>query len=107
TCSAPTYRCPRRSASAIAREVYWCCLSCRLRSARADGPYHCFGIGGAVNTSTSLAAAMTSTTAIEEGVALSRHTTIGTGGPARFFARPGTLAELVELLAWARGEDVA
>jgi len=50
---------------------------------------------------------MTSTAAIEAGVALSRHTTIGTGGPARFFARPGSLAELVELLAWARGEDVA
>ena len=37
-------------------------------------------------------------------MALSRHTTLGTGGPARFFARPGTLAELDELLAWARGE---
>jgi UDP-N-acetylmuramate dehydrogenase len=45
--------------------------------------------------------------AIEEGVALSRHTTIGTGGPARFFARPSTLDALVELLAWARDENVA
>jgi UDP-N-acetylmuramate dehydrogenase len=45
--------------------------------------------------------------AIEEGVALSRHTTIGTGGPARFFARPATVAELVELLGWARAEGVA
>ena len=44
---------------------------------------------------------------IDEGVALSRHTTIGTGGPARFFARPGTLAELQELLAWAHGEGHA
>jgi UDP-N-acetylmuramate dehydrogenase len=45
---------------------------------------------------------MTSTAAIEEGVLLSRHTTIGTGGPARFFARPRALGELQELLAWAR-----
>jgi UDP-N-acetylenolpyruvoylglucosamine reductase len=44
---------------------------------------------------------------IEEGVPLSRHTTLGTGGPARFFARPETLAELTELLAWARDEGVA
>jgi UDP-N-acetylmuramate dehydrogenase len=50
---------------------------------------------------------MALTAAIEEGVALSRHTTLGTGGPARFFARPATLAELAELLAWARGEGVA
>ena len=50
---------------------------------------------------------MALTAAIEEGVALSRHTTLGTGGPARFFARPGALAELSELLAWARGEGVA
>jgi UDP-N-acetylmuramate dehydrogenase len=44
--------------------------------------------------------------AIEEGVELSRHTTLGTGGPARFFARPGSVAELEELLAWAREERV-
>jgi UDP-N-acetylmuramate dehydrogenase len=44
---------------------------------------------------------------IEEGVALSRHTTLGTGGPARFFARPGSLAELEELLAWARSKGVS
>ena len=37
----------------------------------------------------------------EEGVALARLTTIGTGGPARAFARPSTLAELEEVLAWA------
>ena len=36
---------------------------------------------------------------VEEGVALSRLTTIGTGGPARAFARPETLAELEEALA--------
>jgi UDP-N-acetylmuramate dehydrogenase len=50
---------------------------------------------------------MTFTAAIEEGVALSRHTTIGTGGPARYFARPGTLAELVELLGWAQAAGIA
>jgi UDP-N-acetylmuramate dehydrogenase len=38
---------------------------------------------------------------IEEGVALSRFTTLGAGGPARAFARPGSLAELQEVLAWA------
>jgi UDP-N-acetylenolpyruvoylglucosamine reductase len=38
---------------------------------------------------------------IEEGVALSRFTTVGTGGPARAFARPETLGELEEALAWA------
>jgi UDP-N-acetylmuramate dehydrogenase len=44
--------------------------------------------------------------AIEEGVALSRHTTLGTGGPARYFARPRSLAELEQLLVWAGGEGV-
>jgi UDP-N-acetylmuramate dehydrogenase len=39
---------------------------------------------------------------IEEGVALSRFTTIGVGGPARAFARPRTVEELREALAWAR-----
>jgi len=38
---------------------------------------------------------------LDENVALSRFTTLGTGGPARAFARPETLAELEELLAWA------
>ena len=37
----------------------------------------------------------------EEGVSLSRLTTIGTGGPARAFARPSTLAELEAVLGWA------
>jgi UDP-N-acetylmuramate dehydrogenase len=37
----------------------------------------------------------------EEGVALSRFTTIGIGGPARAFARPRTLAELEQGVAWA------
>lgn len=39
---------------------------------------------------------------IEEGVALARYTTIGTGGPARALALPRTPAELREALAWAR-----
>ncbi len=46
---------------------------------------------------------------IEEQVALSRFTTLGTGGPARWFARPQTIAELEDALGWAaeRGTDVA
>jgi len=39
---------------------------------------------------------------IEEGVPLSRFTTIGTGGPARAFARPETLEELRAALRWAK-----
>jgi len=39
---------------------------------------------------------------VEEQVPLSRFTTLGTGGPARFFARPSTVEELEALLAWAR-----
>jgi UDP-N-acetylenolpyruvoylglucosamine reductase len=39
---------------------------------------------------------------IEEGIALSRFTTLGTGGPARAFARPHTLAELQDALRFAR-----
>jgi len=38
---------------------------------------------------------------IEEGVSLSRLTTIGTGGPARALARPETIAELEKALSWA------
>src|SRR5262245_32378747 len=38
---------------------------------------------------------------IEEGVELRRLTTIGTGGPARAFARPDTVEELQEVLRWA------
>jgi UDP-N-acetylmuramate dehydrogenase len=39
---------------------------------------------------------------IEEGVVLSRFTTLGTGGPARAFARPESDGEAEELLRWAR-----
>jgi UDP-N-acetylenolpyruvoylglucosamine reductase len=38
---------------------------------------------------------------LDEGVALSRFTTLGTGGPVRAFTRPETLEELEEALAWA------
>jgi UDP-N-acetylenolpyruvoylglucosamine reductase len=43
---------------------------------------------------------------VEEGVALSRFTTVGTGGPARAFAKPETLGELEEALAWAGERDL-
>jgi UDP-N-acetylenolpyruvoylglucosamine reductase len=41
----------------------------------------------------------------ERDVPLSRFTTLGTGGPSRWFARPETVDGLVELLAWARQEN--
>jgi UDP-N-acetylenolpyruvoylglucosamine reductase len=44
---------------------------------------------------------------VEEGVDLSRFTTLGTGGPARALARPETLDELTEALAYAREHDLA
>jgi UDP-N-acetylenolpyruvoylglucosamine reductase len=43
---------------------------------------------------------------IERDVPLGRLTTIGTGGPARFFARPETVAELQEAIAFARERDL-
>jgi UDP-N-acetylenolpyruvoylglucosamine reductase len=43
---------------------------------------------------------------IEEGVRLGRLTTVGLGGPASGFARPGTLAELEQALAWAAERDL-
>jgi UDP-N-acetylenolpyruvoylglucosamine reductase len=43
---------------------------------------------------------------LEEHVPFARMTTIGTGGPARWFARPQDLAELEELLRWAAAEGV-
>jgi UDP-N-acetylenolpyruvoylglucosamine reductase len=43
----------------------------------------------------------------EEHVPLSRFTTLGTGGPAHWFARPTTIDELNLALGWARQEDVA
>jgi UDP-N-acetylmuramate dehydrogenase len=44
---------------------------------------------------------------VEEHVPLSRFTTLGTGGPARWFARPESTDELQRLLRWARDEHVA
>jgi UDP-N-acetylmuramate dehydrogenase len=44
---------------------------------------------------------------LQEGVLLSRLTTIGTGGPARRFARPATLTELEEVVGWAGEEGLA
>jgi UDP-N-acetylenolpyruvoylglucosamine reductase len=44
---------------------------------------------------------------IEERVALSRFTTVGIGGPARWFARPSTEPELMEALAWASERGVS
>ena len=41
------------------------------------------------------------------GYPLSRLTTIGTGGPAPAFARPASLAELEEAIAWAGKRDLA
>jgi UDP-N-acetylmuramate dehydrogenase len=43
---------------------------------------------------------------IEEGLELSRLTTLGAGGPATAFARPESVAELEELLAWARQREL-
>jgi len=39
---------------------------------------------------------------VERDYSLARLTTVRTGGPADFFARPSSEEELVELLAWAR-----
>ena len=46
---------------------------------------------------------------LEESLPLAKLTTIGTGGPARAFARPSTLAELEWAVGWAaeRGFDIA
>jgi UDP-N-acetylmuramate dehydrogenase len=44
---------------------------------------------------------------MEEQVALSRFTTIGTGGPARWFARPDSVDALEEALRWANARGVA
>ena len=43
---------------------------------------------------------------VEATVPLARFTTIGTGGPARAFARPRTLDELHEALEWAREREL-
>jgi UDP-N-acetylmuramate dehydrogenase len=43
---------------------------------------------------------------IEENILLSRFTTLGTGGPARAFARPETLAELQDALRFAQQRNL-
>jgi UDP-N-acetylmuramate dehydrogenase len=42
----------------------------------------------------------------QEDVRLSKFTTLGTGGPARWFAKPERVEELADLLAWAEDNDV-
>ncbi|MGI9112355.1 MAG: UDP-N-acetylmuramate dehydrogenase [Gaiellaceae bacterium] len=44
--------------------------------------------------------------AIADAAPLARLTTIGTGGPARAFARPSTLAELEQALGWAHQREL-
>jgi UDP-N-acetylmuramate dehydrogenase len=44
---------------------------------------------------------------LEEGVELSRFTTLGTGGPARAFARPASIEQVEELLRWAAAQELA
>jgi UDP-N-acetylmuramate dehydrogenase len=44
---------------------------------------------------------------IEHDVELARFTTLGTGGPARAFARPESEAEVEELLRWGRERSLA
>ena len=44
---------------------------------------------------------------IEEGVGLSRFTTLGTGGPAHAFARPESETDVEELLSWAQQRSLA
>ena len=43
---------------------------------------------------------------MDEHAPLARFTTIGTGGPARWLARPESLEELQEVLGWAASEEV-
>jgi UDP-N-acetylenolpyruvoylglucosamine reductase len=44
---------------------------------------------------------------VERDYPLARLTTVRTGGPADWFARPGTEAQLLELLAWAEEQGLA
>ena len=44
---------------------------------------------------------------IEAGVPLARYTTLGTGGGARAFARPEDLEQLLDVLRWAREQELA
>ena len=44
---------------------------------------------------------------VQESYPLARLTTVRTGGPADWFARPGSLEDLAELLNWAQAEEIA
>jgi UDP-N-acetylmuramate dehydrogenase len=44
--------------------------------------------------------------AVQADFPTSRLTTVGTGGPARWFARPTSVAELGDVLGWANGEGL-
>ena len=50
---------------------------------------------------------MTPPPGVEAGYPLSRLTSVGVGGPARWFAQPGRVDELAEVLGWAAGEGLA
>ena len=52
-------------------------------------------------------AAAVSAVGVDEHVPLSRFTTIGTGGAARWLARPETVDELQEVLGWAADRELA
>ena len=41
---------------------------------------------------------------VEQNAKLHKLTTLGTGGPARWFAKPETVHDLVELLTWAESQ---
>jgi UDP-N-acetylmuramate dehydrogenase len=43
---------------------------------------------------------------VQEGVSLSKFTTLGTGGAAHRFAKPERVEELADLLAWAEENDI-
>ena len=43
---------------------------------------------------------------VERDVPIARLTTVGTGGPAAYFARPETTGQLRDLLRWRQAEDV-
>jgi UDP-N-acetylmuramate dehydrogenase len=49
---------------------------------------------------------MTPPAAVQADYPTSRLTTVGTGGPARWFARPTTVAELGDVLGWAGSEGL-
>jgi UDP-N-acetylenolpyruvoylglucosamine reductase len=44
---------------------------------------------------------------VEQGVPISRLTTVGTGGPARYFARPEDVEQLAALLEWRAEQGLA